>query len=591
MTREPLNQGLEEIAEKGSRLVLNKDFRTLPQRCLTKACGVIDSVEDIECPLVTIIDAHSTHIPGHVHLDKLTEIAIKRLKEVHKFKVEVSHVGGAVCDGKPMGKFGMKYSLQSRELIADQVETDVGAHATDGVFLIGNCDKIVPGMLMGLARVNVPGLYLSGGPMLAGRNGTDLVNGPFEDVGKVQSKHMDLETAVDRANHACEGFGSCSGMFTANTMNCLAEALGLAVPGNGTVPAAHWTEDGKYELNPERIKLTEYAVDCFAEMVKKKIKPLDILTKESFDNAMKVDLAIGGSTNSALHVPAIAYEAGIEYTLKDIDKASRITPHLSKLSPSRPDAHVEDFDRAGGVSTIIKELSKIDNLISDQKTVTGKSLLENVADAPAPDGDIIMTRENAYSPDGGMAVLYGNLAPRGSVIKTAGVDADMMKFTGRVKVYESQETAYAGILAGEVHDEDVVVIRNEGPKYGMQEMLSPTAALKGMGIKAALATDGRFSGGTVGGCVGHISPEAAVKGPIAAVRDGDYIEINIPERSINMLTADQILMDEAEISSRLEKVPDFKPNARGGRLPQYSYLVTSADRGAVLRNPFDTSMD
>ena len=590
MVREPLNPGLEEVAEKGSSISLNDDYRTLPQRCLMKACDTIETVEDTEGPLVTILDAHSTHIPGHVHLEKIRDIIFKRLREKHKFKVEVAHVGGAVCDGRPMRTYGMKYSLQSRELIADQVETDIGAHHADGIFLIGNCDKIVPGMLMGMVRGNSPAMYFSGGPMLAGKDGTDLVDGPFEDVGKISGGNMTEEEAIERANGACPGFGSCAGMFTANTMNCLAEALGLAVPGNGTVPAGKWDEDGEYVLNPERVELAELAADCFAELVKKRIKPLDLLTKNSFDNAMKVDLAIGGSTNSALHIPAIAYEAGIEYKLKDIDKASKEIPTISKLAPSRPGAHVEDFNRNGGVSTVIKELSRR-NLISDEKTVTGKSLLENVVDAAAPDGDIIRTLENAYSQEGGMAVLYGNLAPKGSVIKTAGVDPDMMQFTGRAKVYETEETAYSGILAGEVEDGEVVVIRYEGPKGGpgMREMLSPTSALKGKGIKAALITDGRFSGGTVGGCVGHISPEAAARGPIAAVRNGDYIEINIPERSINLLKEDgRSIMNEAEINDRLKDVPEYRPNVKGGRLAQYAYLVTSADTGAVLvKNPFE----
>jgi len=491
-----------------------------------------------------------------------------------------TNVGGAVCDGIAMGHFGMKYSLASRELIADEIETIIGAHPCDAWIGIANCDKIVPAMYNAMARINIPAVYLSGGPMLAGPGGNDLIT-VFEAVGKHSVGKMSDEELRNLAEKACPGCGSCAGMFTANSMNCLGEALGLAVPGNGTVCAERWMDDTfrHTEPNPERIEISKRAAHALKRCVTENIRPLDIITEQSLTNAFVLDMAMGGSTNTILHTLALAYSADIPFNLARLNEISARTPNICKVSPSRPEVHVEDVHRVGGIPAILKELARSGKteLKLDVPTVTGQ-LADMVKHAPDADGDVIRTTEKAFSQTGGLAVLFGNLAPKGSVVKVAGVLPDMMEFEGPARIYESQEDALRGILAGELHQGDVVVIRYEGPRGGpgMQEMLSPTAAIVGAGIRAALITDGRFSGGTRGLCIGHVSPEAAARGPIAAVQEGDRIYINAKTCKIELKVSDE------EIERRLKALPKFEPKVKRGWLARYLLHVTSADTGAVF---------
>ncbi|HRU01049.1 MAG TPA: dihydroxy-acid dehydratase, partial [Victivallales bacterium] len=478
----------------------------------------------------------------------------------------------AICDGIAMGHEGMKYSLPSRELIADSVESMLKAHSFDAVICIPNCDKIVPGMLMGVMRVNIPAIFASGGPMAAGSlNGKacDLIS-VFEGVGRVKSGTMteaELEKLVD---YACPGPGSCSGMFTANSMNCLCEALGIALPGNGTILAE----------NPVRKELWKTAAKRIVQMALDNAPlPREIASEKAFMNAFALDMAMGGSTNTILHGLAIAKEAGVNIDLKKIDEVSRRTANLCKVSPSSQ-YHIEDVDRVGGISSILKEISKLGLLNLDCITVTGKTLGENIANAKSPDGTIIRTIGNPYSKDGGLAFLFGNIAPNGSVVKTAGVAPAMLRHKGPAVVFESQEDACSGILEGKVKEGDVVVIRYEGPRGGpgMQEMLAPTSYImgRGLGEKVALITDGRFSGGTRGACIGHISPEAAAGGLIALIKNGDIISINIPERKI------ELEVDETEIARRRSEWVPQKPKVKTGWLARYAKFAKSADTGAIL---------
>ncbi|MCS7315791.1 MAG: dihydroxy-acid dehydratase, partial [Bryobacterales bacterium] len=441
-----------------------------------------------------------------------------------------------------------------------------------------NCDKIVPAMLMAMVRINIPAVYVSGGPMLAGPGGTDLIT-VFEGVGRHAAGKMSEDELRRLTERACPGCGSCSGMFTANSMNCLSEALGLALPGNGTITAERWREDGRTELNPERIALVRRAAHVLKRCLEQNIRPLDIVNEQALVNAFVLDMAMGGSTNTILHTLAIAHSAGIPFPLERLNEISDATPTLCKVSPSRPEVHIEDVHRMGGIPAILKETARWPGvpLDLDAPTVTGR-LREAVEAAPEADGDIIRRCANPFSETGGLAVLFGNLAPRGAVVKTAGVDEDMMEFEGPARIFESQEDAVAGILGGQVRDGDVVVIRYEGPRGGpgMQEMLSPTSAIKGAGIRAALVTDGRFSGGTRGLCVGHVSPEAAAGGPIAAVQPGDRIYINARTRRLELKVSDE------EIRRRLAAVPPFEPKVKRGWLARYAHFVTSADTGAVL---------
>jgi len=573
-----MNRGIDELRKKGSRIIAEGNHM-MGAASLLKAEGVIESLADLKKPFVTVINSYTTQIPGHAHLDKIGAIVVSELKALG-FNVWYANVGAAICDGITMGHFGMKYSLASRELITDQIESILVAHPCDAWIGIANCDKIVPGMLNAMARINIPAVYLSGGPMLAGRGGTDLIS-VFEAVGKNSSGKMSDAELFDLAESACPGCGSCSGMFTANSMNCLAEAIGLAVPGNGTVPAERWCDADQTatEPNPERLALTKRAAQTLKRVLDKKVLPLDIITQQSLDNAYVLDMAMGGSSNTVLHGLALAHSAGIKYDLDRLNHLSDSVPNICKVSPSRPDVHIQDLNRVGGIAAILKEISAHAQtpLKLDVPTVTGM-LSDMVNTAPAPDGDVIHSVDKAFSARGGLAILRGNLAPKGAVVKTAGVPEDMMLFEGPARIFESQEEALDGILKGKVKNGDVVVIRYEGPKGGpgMVEMLSPTAALVGAGVHAALITDGRFSGGTRGLCIGHISPEAAAGGPIAAVHEGDRIRIDAKARKIDLL------IDDNEMKKRLAALPPFVSKVQHGWLARYARFVTSADTGAVF---------
>jgi dihydroxy-acid dehydratase len=580
MNKHFVNQGIANIQKKGSRIV-GEGFHMLPAASLMRAAGVINHISDRKKPFITVVNSYTTHIPGHIHLQQLGEVLVEELKK-KGFNVWYCNIGGAVDDGIAMGHFGMKYSLPSRELITDQIETVIAAHPCDGWIGIGNCDKIVPGMLNAGVRLNIPFVYVSGGPMLAGQDNTDLIS-VFEGVGQHAAGKITEKRLVEIADSACQTCGSCAGMFTANSMNCLAEAVGLALPGNGTIPAARWTNKSKglWEVNPERIELIKKVPNVIKNLIDKKIVPLNIVTKDAIDNAFILDLAMGGSTNTVLHTMALAMEAGIPYDLKRVDELSKITPHICKVSPSRPDIHVEDVDRVGGIPAILKAVSTYSRSPLHLNTITCTGHLRDMlVGAPQADGDVIRVGENAFSQNGGLAVLYGSIAPLGAIVKTAGVEKEMMMFKGKAVCFDSQEEALDAILKRKIIDGDVVVIRYEGPKGGpgMQEMLSPTSAIKGLGIKAALITDGRFSGGTRGLCIGHVSPEAAAGGPIAYIQNGDVIEIDVNKKSMNLLVSKQ------ELSKRKARLKPFAPKVTKGWLGRYVQHVTSANTGAVMDN-------
>ena len=551
---------------------IKKGYEHAPHRSLLRATGVIQSEEDFQKPFIGIANSYIDLIPGHVHLQDFGKIAKQVIREAGGVPFEFNTIG--VDDGIAMGHIGMRYSLASRELIADSVETVVEAHRLDGLMCITNCDKIVPGMLMAAVRLNIPTIFVSGGPMKAGQlNGqkVDLIS-VFEGVGQVKAGAISEDDLSELEKEGCPTCGSCSGMFTANSMNCLMEALGIALPGNGSILAV---DEGRLELVKE-------AGTRIVDLVHQNIKPRDIITKETIRNAFTLDMAMGGSTNTVLHTLAIAIEAGIDFDLEELNTLSRKTPYLCKVSPATRDVHMEDVDRAGGISAILSELSKKDNLLNlDCLTVTGQSLGKNIKDASIKDQTVIRAIDAPYSKEGGLAILFGNLAPNGSVVKTGAVDQSMLTHLGPARIYDSQEEALSGILSHEVQEGDVVVIRMEGPKGGpgMPEMLSPTSAIMGMGLgdKVALITDGRFSGGTRGACIGHISPEAADGGPIAVLQNGDIININIPERSLNVDLSDK------EIQNRLRKLPRFTPKITHGYLGRYARMVTSANEGAVLK--------
>ncbi|MCC6860600.1 MAG: dihydroxy-acid dehydratase [Bryobacterales bacterium] len=573
-----MNAGIENIRKRGSRIVA-EGYHMLPAASLMIAEGVISSMDDLKKPFVTIINSYTTQIPGHAHLDRLGAILLDELKALG-FNVWYTNIGGAICDGIAMGHFGMKYSLPSRELIADQIETIIGAHPCDAWIGIGNCDKIVPAMYNAMVRINIPSVYVSGGPMLAGENNSDLIT-VFEGVGRYSAGKLDEPGLRRVAERACPSCGSCAGMFTANSMNCLGEVIGLALPGNGTIPAEHWVdrEEGITELNPARIELVKKAAHTLKACLEKDLRPLDIVSRQALDNAFVVDMAMGGSTNTVLHGLALAHSAGVAYDLDRLNWISGSTPNICKVAPSRPEVHIEHVDRVGGIGAIMKELAAGARTVLDLNAPTVYGTLgDYVKTCPEPDGDVIRRVPCAFSQTGGLAVLFGNLAPKGAVVKTAGVDPSMMEYEGSARVYESQEEALSGILAGEVKDGDVVVIRYEGPRGGpgMQEMLSPTAAIVGAGIRAALITDGRFSGGTRGLCIGHVAPEAAAGGPIAAVRAGDRIYINAREGKLELRAG------EEEIRRRMEQLPPFEPKVKRGWLARYLSHVTSADTGAVF---------
>jgi dihydroxy-acid dehydratase len=548
-----------------------KGVEKAPHRGLYRATGVVQKEKDFQKPFIAVANSFVEVIPGHAHLQEFGQLAKESIRRSGGVPFEFNTIG--ICDGIAMGHSGMKYSLPSRELIADSVESMLRAHKFDGVLLMGNCDKIVPGMLMAAMRVNIPAIYVSGGPMKAGRvndESCDLVT-IFEKVGAYSKGKISEDELKKFEMEACPTCGSCAGMFTANSMNCLAEAIGMALGGNGT----------KLAVSRERRELVESAGEHIVHLVKNDVRPRDIVTKESIDNAFALDMAMGGSTNTVLHTLAIAHEADIDYDLERIDEISKKTPHLCKVSPSKPSVHIEDVDSAGGISAILNTLAQKDDLLNlDVNTVTGQTLGETVADAEVRDEEIIRPLDNPFSERGGLTVLYGNLAEQGAIVKAAGVDEKMKKFTGSARIYESQEDAMKGIMDGEVQAGDVVVIRYEGPKGGpgMQEMLSPTSAIVGQGLsdKVALITDGRFSGGTRGACIGHVSPEAAERGPIAALKDGDEIHLDLDKGVLEVNLSDE------EIEDRLDKLPEFEPKIKTGWLKRYAKLVTNASNGAVL---------
>ena len=553
--------------------LIKKGFDKAPHRSLLKATGVIKSDEDFKKPFIGVCNSYIDLIPGHVHLQEFGRIVKEAIREAGGVPFEFNTIG--VDDGIAMGHIGMRYSLASRELIADCVETVVEAHRLDGMVCIPNCDKIVPGMLMAAVRVNIPTIFVSGGPMKAGKTPSgkkvDLIS-VFEGVGEYQSGKINDEQLTELENYGCPSCGSCSGMFTANSMNCLMEALGMALPGNGSILA----------LDPKRHELAKQAAKQILTLVEKDIKPRDIVTKESIMNAFVLDMAMGGSTNTVLHTLAIANEAEIDFDLAELNKLSQKVPYICKVSPATKEVHMEDVDAAGGISAILNEISKAQGVLDlTRPTVTGKTLGENIAQAEIKNSSVIRSIENPYSKTGGLAILFGNLAPLGSIVKTGAVDPKMMNHTGPARIYNSQDEAMENILAGKVQAGDVVVIRYEGPKGGpgMPEMLSPTSAIMGMGLgdRVALITDGRFSGGTRGACIGHVSPEAAERGPIAALVEGDLITVDIPNRVLSVELSDE------EIQKRLKELPPFEPKIKKGYLGRYARLVTSANTGAILK--------
>ncbi len=546
--------------------IVKKGSTRAAHRALFHAMGYTD--EDLQKPLIGVVNAFNEIIPGHIHLRQIAEAVKLGIAAAGGTPIEFPAIG--ICDGIAMGHGGMRYPLASRELICDSIEAVTNGHAFDGLVMIPNCDKIVPGMLMAAGRVNIPTVVVSGGPMLAGRyEGQDIsVSTVFEAAGKFESGQITKEELHHMENSACPGCGSCSGLFTANTMNCMTEVLGLGLPGNGTVPAAYFGA---------RRMLAKQAGSVILDMVKKDIKPRDIMTREAFENAITVDMAIGGSTNTVLHLPAIAHEAGVELPLSLFDEISKKAAYITKLSPGGT-YHMQDLGEAGGISAVMKELTKLDLIHTDAVTVTG-TVEERIAGAKITRPEVIHTVENAYMNKGGIAILTGNLAPDGSVVKESAVDPELSVYVGTAKCYDSEEAAIEAIIGGEIKEGHVVVIRYEGPKGGpgMREMLNPTAVITGMGLKVALLTDGRFSGASRGACIGHISPEAMEGGPIALIKDGDKISINIPERKLDLCVPDE------ELAARKAVWKQPEPKVKTGYLSRYARLVTSANTGAVMK--------
>jgi dihydroxy-acid dehydratase len=552
--------------------IIKKGFERAPHRALLRATGVKEA--DFSKPFIAVANSYVDIVPGHVHLQAFGKLVKKAIRAAGGVPFEFNTI--AVDDGIAMGHGGMKYSLPSRELIADCIETMIEGHAFDGMVCIPNCDKIVPGMVMGALRTNIPTFFVTGGAMKAGKTPdgktVDLIS-VFEGVGEYKSGTIDEKRLKILEKFACPSCGSCSGLFTANSMNCLLEVIGLGLPFNGTALAK----------SKQRNDLTKEAGKIIMRLIEKNIRPRDIVTKDAIDDAFALDMAMGGSTNTVLHTLAFCNEAGIDYPLSRINEVAEKIPHLSKISPSGP-WHIEDLNKAGGVPAILHEVTrKGDDLLHlDRPTVSGKTLRSIVEKSKVKNAEVIRPVENPHSPKGGLAILFGNLAPEGAVIKTAGVSASMRKHSGPAKIFESQEDAQAGILAGQVQAGDVVVIRYEGPRGGpgMQEMLSPTSTIMGMGLgdKVALITDGRFSGGTRGACIGHVSPEAASGGPIAALRAGDMIDIDLDARTLN------VRLSSEEIQARIAALPEFKPRTTSKWLRRYAHFVTSANTGAVLRS-------
>ncbi|HCP7307161.1 TPA: dihydroxy-acid dehydratase [Clostridioides difficile] len=547
---------------------IKKGIEGAPKRALMYGMGL--TKEEIERPLIGIVNAQNEVIPGHLHLDEIAEAAKNGVRMSGGLPLEFPAIG--VCDGIAMGHVGMNYSLASRELIADSIEAMAMAHGFDALVLIPNCDKIVPGMLMAAARLNIPSIVVSGGPMLPGKKNGKVYdfNSAMEGVGACKDGTVSEEELEELAMNSCPGCGSCSGLFTANSMNCLTEALGMGIPYNGTA-ASH---------SGERKRITKYAGMYVMELLKNDIKPRDILTIDAFKNAIAVDMAMAGSTNTVLHLPAIAYESGIELNLDFFDEISEKTPCLTKLSPSGKH-HIEDLHMAGGIPAIMNELSKINGINLDCKTVTGKTIGENIRNCEIENEEVIHTLKNPYSNQGGLAILKGNLALNGAVVKKSAVAEEMLVHEGPARVFNSEEEAVNAIFGKKINKGDVIVIRYEGPKGGpgMKEMLSPTSAVAGMGLDkhVALLTDGRFSGATRGASIGHISPEAMEGGLIGLVEEGDIISINIPDKKL------ELKVDEVEIENRKLKFKPLEPKIKHGYLSRYAKLVTSANTGAVLK--------
>jgi dihydroxy-acid dehydratase len=548
---------------------LKQGIERAPHRSLLRAVGCTD--REMDQPFVGIINSFNEAIPGHIHLRQIAAAAAAGVRMAGGTPFECSTI--SVCDGLAMNHQGMKYSLPSRELIADSVEIMAQAHAFDALVLIPNCDKIIPGMLMAAARLNIPSLVISGGPMMAGQlDGESIdLNDVFKAVGAVARGEMSEADLLRLERAACPGCGSCAGMFTANTMNCLTEVLGMGLPGNGTIPA----------ISARRICLAKEAGLQVMELLEKDIRPLDILTPAAFHNAFTVDMALGGSTNSILHLLAVANEAGVDFPLVRLNDFSDRTPHLCKMSPAGKH-RIQDLDRAGGIPAVMSQLMGAGLLDDGALTVTGHNLGENLAGAEVLDPGVIRPLDDPYSPTGGLALLFGNLAPEGAAVKRAAVAPEMLTHHGPARVFESEEEATTAIMAGRFQKGDVIVIRYEGPRGGpgMREMLTPTSLLTGMGMdrEVALLTDGRFSGATQGAAIGHISPEAAAGGLLAIVRDGDPIAIDIPAHTLNLE------LSEGEIRSRLAKLPPWQPKVQSGYLKRYAEAVTSASTGAVFKN-------
>jgi dihydroxy-acid dehydratase len=548
-----------------------KGVSRAPHRSLLKACGYTDW--EIERPWIGVVNAFNSIIPGHVHLKRITEAVKAGIYAAGGLPLEFPVIG--VCDGIAMNHEGMKFSLPSRELIKDSVEVMARAHALDGLVYVTNCDKIIPGMAMSAAELNLPSLVVSGGPMLAGVGGcegkdTDL-NSVFEGVGRRRAGTMTEEELWELEETACPTCGSCAGMFTANTMNCMMEALGMALPGNGTIPAVY----------AARERLAKNAGRAVMVLVEKNIRPRDILTFQAFENAVAVDMALGGSTNTALHLPAIAHSAGHVLSLDLMDEISRKTPHLCSMSPSGA-YHIQDLHEAGGIQGVMQRLAPKGLIFGDLPTVNGHTVKENYEKAVIRNSEVIRPLDNPWHAEGGMAILKGNLAPLGSVVKQSAVLPEMMRHSGPARVFECEEEASAAIAEGKIKSGDVVVIRNEGPRGGpgMREMLGPTSSIAGMGLdrSVALLTDGRFSGATRGASIGHVSPEAALGGPIGLVREGDIIAIDIPARSLSLEVS------EEELEKRRQSyVPRPQP-MESPFLSRYRHFVTSGTEGAVLRN-------
>ncbi|OPX20657.1 MAG: dihydroxy-acid dehydratase [Desulfobacca sp. 4484_104] len=539
-----------------------------PHRSLFKAMGYTNA--ELARPLIGVANAKNEIIPGHIYLDKIGAAVKAGIRMAGGTPIEFGVIG--VCDGIAMNHQGMKYSLASRELIADSVEVMAMAHPFDGLVLVTNCDKIVPGMMMAALRLNIPAIIVSGGPMLAGHlkgRSVDLIS-VFEGVGAVKAGKIGEAELMELEDAGCPGCGSCSGMFTANSMNCLSEALGLALPGNGTIPA----------IAAARYRLAKQAGQQIMALVDRQLLPRQIATLQAFQNAVAVDMALGCSTNTVLHVLALAHEAQVDLPLSQFNEISAKTPHLCSLSPAGSH-HLEDLDRAGGIPAVMRQLLEAGRLWPEPLTVSGHSVKDNLADAQVLDPEVIRPISNPYHQEGGIAILTGNLAPEGAVVKQSAVDPQMLVNEGRARVFDSEEAAGAAILGGKIRPGDIVVIRYEGPKGGpgMQEMLTPTAAIAGMGLdkEVALLTDGRFSGGTRGAAIGHISPEAAEGGPLALVQEGDLIAIDIPQKTLTLKVSD------AELAQRRAQWTPPEPKIKQGYAYRYSQLVTSGSKGAVFK--------